>query len=119
MEAQGDAASRTIVEPTESTHATVQTACNRLPPGSGPPNCRARARGFHRRQGLAGIDPEPKRAEAPYSRGSRMTESLFAKAFRTAPLGSTAALVYGLDHAPRLTLAVLNGLAGRARPIGF
>ena len=40
-----------------------------------------------------------------------MTESLFAKAFRTAPLGSTGALLYGLDHAPVLTLAVLNGLA--------
>ena len=43
-----------------------------------------------------------------------MTEPLFAKAFRAAPLGSTAALVYGLDHAPGLTLAVLNGMAVEA-----
>ena len=40
-----------------------------------------------------------------------MIDSVFAKAFRAAPLGSTGALLYGLDHAPGLTLAVLNGLA--------
>ena len=43
-----------------------------------------------------------------------MTESLFAKAFRSAPLTTTGALVYGLDHAPKLTLAALNGLGMEA-----
>lgn len=44
-----------------------------------------------------------------------MTEPLCAKAFRMAPLGSTGALLYGLDHAPGLTLAVRTKRSGRRR----
>jgi hypothetical protein len=37
-------------------------------------------------------------------------ESLLSKAFRLAPLTSTAAIAYGLEHAPRFTISALNGL---------
>src|SRR5476651_1808476 len=40
-----------------------------------------------------------------------MGDSLLSKAFRAAPLGTTGALLYGLNHAPGLTLGILNGLA--------
>lgn len=39
-----------------------------------------------------------------------MSESLLRKAFRDAPLTTAATAVYGLEHAPRFTLSVFNGL---------
>ncbi len=44
----------------------------------------------------------------------RLEESLLGKAFRLAPLTSTAAIAYGLEHAPKFTLNILNGLAMQA-----
>jgi len=40
-----------------------------------------------------------------------MSDSILTKAFRAAPLRTTSAVFYGLNHAPKLTLGILNGLA--------
>jgi hypothetical protein len=39
-----------------------------------------------------------------------MEESLLNKAFRLAPLTSAAGVAYGLEHTPRFTISLLNGL---------
>jgi hypothetical protein len=39
-----------------------------------------------------------------------LVESLLEKAFRLAPFSSTAAIAYGLEHAPKFTISALNGL---------
>jgi len=39
-----------------------------------------------------------------------MEESLLNKAFRLAPLTSVAGIAYGLEHAPKFTISLLNGL---------
>ena len=39
-----------------------------------------------------------------------MEESLLNKAFRLAPLTSAACIAYGLEHAPKFTISLLNGL---------
>ena len=36
--------------------------------------------------------------------------SLLNKAFRLAPLTSAASIAYGLEHAPKFTISLLNGL---------
>lgn len=43
-----------------------------------------------------------------------MNRSLLSQAFRLAPLTSISAVAYGLEHAPKLTLNVLNALAMQA-----
>ena len=42
--------------------------------------------------------------------GIAMEESLLNKAFRLAPLTSAASIAYGLEHAPKFTISLLNGL---------
>jgi hypothetical protein len=42
--------------------------------------------------------------------GIVMDESLLNKAFRLAPLTSAASIAYGLEHAPKFTISLLNGL---------
>ncbi|MEA2817967.1 MAG: hypothetical protein QOI93_5871 [Rhodospirillaceae bacterium] len=42
--------------------------------------------------------------------GTAMEESLLNKAFRLAPLTSAAGIAYGLEHAPKFTINLLNGL---------
>jgi hypothetical protein len=39
-----------------------------------------------------------------------MDTSLLRKAFEAAPLSTTAAIAYGLEHSPRFTVSALNGL---------
>ena len=39
-----------------------------------------------------------------------MEESLLNKAFRLAPMSSAAGIAYGLEHAPKFTINLLNGL---------
>ena len=53
--------------------------------------------------------PERKALHAFYG-GIVMEESLLNKAFRLAPLTSAAGIAYGLEHAPKFTINLLNGL---------
>jgi hypothetical protein len=46
--------------------------------------------------------------------GGIMDESILSKALRLAPLGTASAILFGLEHAPKFTLSVLNGLATEA-----
>jgi hypothetical protein len=39
-----------------------------------------------------------------------MEESLLNKVFNDAPMTSTAAIVYGLEHTPTFTISLLHGL---------
>jgi hypothetical protein len=39
-----------------------------------------------------------------------MNASLLRKAFEAAPISTTPAIAYGLEHSPRFTLSALNSL---------
>jgi hypothetical protein len=54
--------------------------------------------------------PDQKALLAFYWRIAMEEESLLNKAFRLAPLTSAAGIAYGLEHAPKFTISLLNGL---------